>query len=94
MTTESPACEDELLLLDPLLDRALEHVDHLFLARMPVEVVALAWQERPLDRDDTGEPVAQDRSPGRRCPSPCCCRSSDAAGLNRPAIRLLSRVSA
>ena len=68
MTTESPGCEDELLLLDPLLDRPLEHVDHLLLAGMPVEVVALAGQDVALDGDDTGEAVPRTAHLGEDAP--------------------------
>jgi len=47
------------LRLDPLLDRALEDVDHLFLARMEMEWVRLPGKERRLDRDDPFQPVTR-----------------------------------
>ena len=59
MTTESPAVSSALLLLEPLLDRALDHVDHLFLPRVPMEVVALAAAERDVDHDEPLAAVAR-----------------------------------
>ena len=57
-----------LRLLEPLLDRAFDHVDDLFLARVAVEVVALAREKRRLDRHDPCEAVPRAADLGEHAP--------------------------
>ena len=72
--------EDALLAVDPLLDLAGDHVDHLLLVGVVVEVVALA---RPEADVDDGELLRAGRG---RVAEPACLPQSSVSGVASAAM--------